>query len=65
MWSQETREGVVGKYTFYGTQLLRVDYQPVRIDDYAQPQMLDPSIGEGRDILSRMETASNQIAAGA
>ena len=65
MWSQETREGVVGKYTFYGTQLLRVDYQPVRIDDYAQPQMLDPSTGEGRDILSRMETASNQIAAGA
>ena len=33
MWSRETRQGVVGRYTFDGTQLIRVDYRPVLIDD--------------------------------
>jgi poly-gamma-glutamate capsule biosynthesis protein CapA/YwtB (metallophosphatase superfamily) len=62
MWSQETREGVVGRYTFYGTQLIRVDYRPVLISDYAQPAWLDDTTGEGLAILKRMEHSSHLIA---
>jgi len=64
MWSQDTREGVVGRYTFYGTQLVRVDYKPLKIDGYAQPRWLDDSTGEGKAIIDRMAKASEQIAAG-
>jgi hypothetical protein len=64
MWSQETREGVVGRYTFYGTRLIRVDYRPLVIDNYAQPRWLDDSTGEGKAILDRMTSASYQLAAG-
>ena len=64
MWSQETREGVVGRYTFYGTQLIRVDYRPLVIDDYSQPRWLDDSTGEGKAIIDRMTKASGQLAGG-
>ncbi|MDQ6708968.1 MAG: CapA family protein [Candidatus Dormibacteraeota bacterium] len=64
MWSQETREGVVGRYTFYGTQLVRVDYKPLVIDGYAQPRWLDETTGEGKAIIDRMSKASDQLAAG-
>lgn len=64
MWSQETREGVVGRYIFYGTRLVRVDYRPLVIDNYAQPRWLDETTGEGKAILDRMASASAQLAAG-
>jgi poly-gamma-glutamate capsule biosynthesis protein CapA/YwtB (metallophosphatase superfamily) len=63
MWSQETREGVVGRYTFYGNQLVRVDYRPLLIQNYAQPVWLDEFSGEGKAILDRMASASAQLAA--
>jgi poly-gamma-glutamate synthesis protein (capsule biosynthesis protein) len=62
MWSQETREGVVGRYTFYGSQLIRVDYRPLLISDYAQPSWLAETAGEGQTILQRMEHSSHLIA---
>jgi len=62
MWSRETRQGVVGRYTFYGTHLIRVDYRPVLIEDYAQPQFLDETQGEGLAILERMGQASERLA---
>jgi len=64
MWSQETREGVVGSYTFYGTRLVRVDYRPLVIDNYAQPRWLDETTGEGKTIIDRMAGASERLAAG-
>jgi poly-gamma-glutamate synthesis protein (capsule biosynthesis protein) len=64
MWSQETREGVVGRYTFYGTKLVSVDYHPVLIEDYAQPHFLDETQGEGLAILERMRKGSEQLATG-
>jgi Bacterial capsule synthesis protein PGA_cap len=64
MWSQETREGVVGSYTFYGNRLVRVDFRPLLIQNYAQPVWLDESSGEGKAILDRMASASAQIATG-
>jgi poly-gamma-glutamate synthesis protein (capsule biosynthesis protein) len=60
MWSRETREGVVGRYTFYGKQLAMVEYRPVLIEDYAQPRFLD---GEDRArIVTRMEESSRRMA---
>src|SRR5439155_51363 len=64
MWSQETREGMVGRYTFYGTRLVRVDYRPLVIDNYAQPRWLDDTTGEGKAIIDRVAKASQQLAAG-
>ncbi len=64
MWSQETREGVVGSYTFYGNRLVRVDYRPLVIDNYAQPRWLDETTGEGKTIIDRMAGASERLAAG-
>jgi poly-gamma-glutamate capsule biosynthesis protein CapA/YwtB (metallophosphatase superfamily) len=62
MWSQETREGVVGRYTFYDSRLIRVDYRPVLIDDWAQPHFLDDTQGEGLAIIDRMAKASQALA---
>jgi poly-gamma-glutamate synthesis protein (capsule biosynthesis protein) len=64
MWSQETREGMVGRYTFYGTRLVRVDYRPLVIDNYAQPRWLDETTGEGKAIIDRVAKASAQLAGG-
>lgn len=41
MWSQETREGIVGKYVFYDNQLVDVEFMPVLIEDYGQPRWLE------------------------
>ncbi|MBI2865328.1 MAG: CapA family protein [Chloroflexi bacterium] len=60
MWSQETREGVVGKYTFYDTKLMSVEFTPVIIEDYAQPRIAPEA--EAKAILDRMEAASRQMA---
>lgn len=55
-WSQATKEGVVGKYTFYGKDLIDVEYFPVKIVDYGQPYFLE---GEDRQrILDEMEKQS-------
>lgn len=60
MWSEETREGVIGTYTFYGTQLVAAKWKPYRIYDYGQPVFMN-----GKDsgtALQTMEAASDQLA---
>jgi poly-gamma-glutamate synthesis protein (capsule biosynthesis protein) len=62
MWSYETRLGVVGKYTFYDKTLIGVEFTPVRIDNYAQPVLLE---GEERQtVLDTMKQASADLANG-
>jgi len=41
MWSQETRQGIVGQYTFIDKQLADVQYFPVVINDYGQPVWME------------------------
>ncbi|MGH2443294.1 MAG: CapA family protein [Chloroflexota bacterium] len=55
-----TREGVVGKYTFYGRKLVSVRYKPLVIYDYAQPRWADPAVG--RAILSEMKRSTRELA---
>lgn len=40
-WSQKTKEGVVGKYTFFGQDLIDVEYLPVEIVQFGQPYFLE------------------------
>ena len=59
MWSQETREGVVGVYTFNNRYLESVKYYPVIIEDYVQPRFADEK--EARKILEKMRESSEKI----
>ncbi len=41
MWSEETREGLVGLYTFEGNNLIKTQMLPIKIDNYGQPRWLE------------------------
>ena len=60
MWSEETREGVIGTYTFYGTQLVAASWKPVRSYDYGQPVFMNQA--DSASTLQTMEAASDQLA---
>jgi len=40
MWSEETRKGVVGKYTFKNNILEKVEMIPIYIQNYGQPEVV-------------------------
>ena len=61
MWSEETREGVIGTYTFNGTQLVAATWKAYRIYDYGQPVFM--SQRDNATALQTMEAASDQLAA--
>jgi len=61
MWSEETREGVIGTYTFYGTRLVAASWKAVRIYDYGQPVFMNPN--DNSTALTTMEAASDELAA--
>ena len=61
MFSSETREGVVGRYTFHGKRLAAVEYRPVRIDDFSQPRFLAGA--DAGTVLGQMEAASRALLA--
>jgi len=60
MWSEETREGVIGTYTFYGTQLVAATWKAYRIYDYGQPVFMNDK--DSTHVLQTMEAASDQLA---
>lgn len=62
MWSQETREGAVGTYTFKGKNLERIEFKTVIIEDYNQPRFATAS--EEKRILTRMGVTGNILQAG-
>lgn len=59
MWSEETREGVLGKYIFNNQGLKTVEFIPVIIDSYSQPRFAAEE--EAKKILSRMKSSSQEI----
>jgi len=61
MWSYETRIGVAGRYTFYDRTLVRVEFVPVIIEDYARPRRRAGRGGEAA--RARMREASQRLAA--
>jgi poly-gamma-glutamate capsule biosynthesis protein CapA/YwtB (metallophosphatase superfamily) len=40
MWSQKTKEGIIGRYLFYDDVLIDVEFLPIEIRDYGQPYFL-------------------------
>lgn len=58
-WSEETKLGVIGKYTFYDKKLVDVEYIPIRIVDYGQPYFLE---GDARQkVLDNMKLYSERM----
>lgn len=41
MWSEETRLGAIAQITFDKDKIVKIDFMPVKIFDYAQPQILE------------------------
>jgi len=41
MWSEETKKGVIGKYTFEDGKLVDKEFIPTYIRDYGQPEIVD------------------------
>ncbi len=62
MWSQETEEGVVGKYTFYDDKLIDVEFLPVQIENYGQPNFLAGK--EKQAVLDEMRQESFNLLSG-
>ena len=60
MWSEETREGVIGTYTFYGTQLVAASWKAVRSYDYGQPVFMNET--DNAAAIQTMEAASDELA---
>ncbi|MGH7777732.1 MAG: CapA family protein [Candidatus Dormibacterales bacterium] len=61
-WSEQTEEGVVGIYSFYGDRLVAARWVPVHVDGLdGQPSVMPP--GPAAKVLSTMEAASKQLAA--
>jgi poly-gamma-glutamate synthesis protein (capsule biosynthesis protein) len=60
MWSEETKYGVIGKYTFYNKQLVDVEYFPLYIKDYGQPSLLDGP--DKQKVLDNMKKQSEILA---
>lgn len=58
-WSQKTKEGVVGKYTFYDNQLIDVEYLPIQIDNYGQPYFMEGI--KKKSILEKMREESARL----
>lgn len=60
MWSRETQEGVVGRYTFGKNGIKNVEFFPVIIENYAQPRFATQK--EAEKILERMKISSEALA---
>ncbi len=50
MWSEETKEGVIGKYTFTGDNLTSTEFIATYITDYGRSQLADAE--RAKSILS-------------
>lgn len=59
MWSEETRLGMIGKYTFYKNKLVDASFTPTKIFEYAQPQILQGT--EAQAQLELMRQASTDL----
>lgn len=56
MWSEETKEGVIGIYKFYNNKLIDVKFLPIFIEDYGQPHLLEND--QAKRIIEKMQKAS-------
>lgn len=56
MWSEETRKGVIGIYTFYDKQLIDIQFLPIYIQNYGQAEFI---LGDAkRSVLDHLKIQS-------
>ncbi len=58
-WSLKTKQGIVGKYTFYKEKLVDVNFLPILIENYGQPKFLEEN--EKEKILEEMKRESLEL----
>lgn len=58
-WSEETKEGVVGKYTFFERKIIDVDFLPVYIEKIGQPKFVQDA--RGQRIIEKMRKESTGL----
>lgn len=56
MWSEQTKQGVAGYYTFYKQKLVGVDFKPIFIEDFGKATIPDEKMS--RTILQKLEEIS-------
>jgi poly-gamma-glutamate synthesis protein (capsule biosynthesis protein) len=56
MWSEKTREGVIGRYVFYDDKLVDAQFIPIYISSYGQPDLAESPRKE--KILETMKRSS-------
>lgn len=59
MWSEETKKGVLGLYTFYNKQLIDVTFLPLFIQNYGQATFMNDA--DSKKILSSMKKQSELL----
>lgn len=59
MWSENTKKGVVGRYTFYDNKIIDAEFTPIYIEDYGQPRLLKGD--EGKEVLTQMKSESLKL----
>jgi hypothetical protein len=57
-WSTNTMESALVEATFHGPRLLSLGLRPYIVHATSQPNLLDPSRGEGRKLLGSIRKAS-------
>lgn len=62
MWSEETRTGVLGLYTFYLKDLIDVEFFPIKIFDYGQAELLAGT--DKLKVINEMKTRSYLLQSG-
>ena len=59
-WSQETLQGYIGEYTFYGAKLVQVKMYPTLIKSQSQPYLVESA--DAQTILERIKQSSRMLA---
>lgn len=59
-WSTETKQGIMVKFQFKGKDLTKYDIMPIKIGDWAQPNIL-PAGDEYNSIMDRINVASEKL----
>ncbi|MBI2268096.1 MAG: CapA family protein [Candidatus Blackburnbacteria bacterium] len=62
MWSEGTKEGIVGRFVFYDEKLVDAEFFPIRIENYGQPYLLTDQRKD--EILEELEKDSRILAEG-
>lgn len=59
MWSEKTKEGVIGRYTFYNNELVDAEFIPTVIYNFGQPRPAESE--RKRQILEEMKKESVKL----